>query len=166
MAAGDVQQTLDDALATTDLDHVRVRHRPRLLSDNGPGYISNELRDYLEEKDLTHTRGAPYHPQTQGKIERYHRTLKSIVKLRNYYLPWALEREIKAFVRYYNNERVYESLDNLAPADVYNGRAEQIKTARQQVKEQTLKRKKCYNMGRRYREQELIKPSLYRECVC
>jgi len=57
------------------------------LSDNGPSFISNELREYLEERELRHTRGKPFHPMTQGKIERYHLTMKSVVKLKNYYLP-------------------------------------------------------------------------------
>jgi putative transposase len=71
MSADDVKVTLDDALAKTGIDQVKVRHRPRLLSDNGPCYISKDLAEYLEEKEMTHTRGKPYHPQTQGKIERY-----------------------------------------------------------------------------------------------
>ena len=65
--------TLDDALSFTGLDQVKVLTQPRLLSDNGPCYISGELAEYLEDNDMTHTRGRPYHPQTQGKIERWHR---------------------------------------------------------------------------------------------
>ena len=64
MSASDVSDTLDDALAFTELNQVKVQHRPRLLSDNGPCYISGELADYLEEKGMNHTRGRPYHPQT------------------------------------------------------------------------------------------------------
>ena len=70
MATTDVTETLDEALALTGVQSVRVRHRPRLLSDNGPAYVSKDLRDYLAEQGMTHTRGRPYHPQTQGKIER------------------------------------------------------------------------------------------------
>ena len=102
MAASDVKATLDDALAATGIEHVRVRHRPRLLSDNGPCYISKDLAEYLDKKDMLHTRGAPYHPQTQGKIERYHRTMKNVVKLRNYYQPDELCRELERFVEYYD----------------------------------------------------------------
>ena len=69
MAATDVQETLEKALACARLDRVRVRHRPRLLSDNGPCYVSGELRWFLESKRMEHTRGAPYHPMTQGKKE-------------------------------------------------------------------------------------------------
>ena len=105
MGATDVTQTLDEAIALTGVDQVPVKHRPRLLSDNGSAYLSNELRDYLGQRHMTHTRGAPYHPQTQGKIERYHRTMKNVVKLQHYYFPWELEASLRDFVAYYNNER-------------------------------------------------------------
>jgi transposase InsO family protein len=78
MAATDVQETLGIALTNAKLDRVRVRHRPRLLSDNGPRTVSGELRKFLEPKQMEHTRGAPYHPMTQGKIERYHRSMTTV----------------------------------------------------------------------------------------
>ena len=87
---------------------------------------------------MTHVRGAPYHPQTQGKIERYHRSMKSIVKLDNYYSPNELEQAIADFVCYYNTQRYHESLDNVTPADVYHGRQQQILTQRELIKQQTL----------------------------
>ena len=165
MSAEDVKATLDDALARTGIEKVKVRHRPRLLSDNGPCYISKELGAYLEEKEMSHTRGKPYHPQTQGKIERYHRTMKNVVKLQNYYQSEVLEREIARFVDHYNNERVHESLDNVTPADVYHGRHHEIQTARQLLKMQTLRRRRCYNQGYEPGDEELIRPSLIREGV-
>ena len=122
MSAGDVMGVLDMALDNTGVDKVNVSHRPRLLSDNGPCYLSSELKDYLDDRGMDHTRGAPYHPQTQGKIERYHRTMKNVVKLQNYYVLSELEVEIGKFVDYYNNERYHESLDNVTPADMYHGR--------------------------------------------
>ena len=79
MAASDVTDTLKDALEVTGLTEARVHHKPRLLSDNGPCYISKELREWLQNQDMKHTRGAPYHPMTQGKIERYHRSMKNVV---------------------------------------------------------------------------------------
>jgi putative transposase len=87
MAASDVQNTLTQALEETGLDQAHVIHRPRLLSDNSPCYISGELAGYLEDRGMKHTRGAPYHPQTQGKIERWHQTLKNRIFLENYFLP-------------------------------------------------------------------------------
>ncbi len=97
----------------------RVRHRPRLLSDNGPGYISDELAKWLAGQGMEHIRGAPRHPQTQGKIERWHRTLENRILLKNHHLPGELEARIEAFVEHYNHRRYHESLENLirSPAD-------------------------------------------------
>ena len=145
MSAGDVKQTLDLAIAESGVDHVYVRHRPRLLSDNGSAYISGELKEYLSNKGLTHTRGKPYHPMTQGKIERYHRSLKNVLLLDNYYCPDDLKAEIEAFVSYYNHQRYHEALDNVTPADVYFGHAAKIISERQRIKERTMKlRRKSY----------------------
>ena len=145
MGATDVTETLDEAPAITGVDQVRVKHRPRLLSDNGSAYVSGELRDYLGKRRMDHTRGRPYHPQTQGKIERYHRTMKNVVKLENYYFPWELEAALRDFVAYYNNERYHESLDNVTPADAYFGRKCEVLSEREKIKKRTMrKRKKEY----------------------
>jgi putative transposase len=77
MKVGDVTETLNMALQASGLDHARVVHRPRLLSDNGPSYISANLAEWLAKQNIGHVRGAPCHPQTQGKIERWHQTLKT-----------------------------------------------------------------------------------------
>lgn len=138
MSASDVADTLDDALCFTGLDQVKVRHKPRLLTDNGPCYISGELSRYLQENGMTHTRGRPYHPQTQGKIERWHRSMKNQILLNNYYLPGELQEHLQRFITYYNHERYHESLDNLTPADVYYGRGQEILDQRETVKLNTL----------------------------
>ena len=142
MGSSDVTETLDRALAVTGVDQVRVKHRPRLLSDNGPAYVSSELREYLGERSMRHTRGAPYHPQTQGKIERYHRSMKNVVKLQHYYFPGELEAAIGDFVAYYNQERYHEALDNVTPADVYFGRQHAVLTERSKIKRRTMERRK------------------------
>jgi len=142
MSTDDVTDTIDLAIAESGVDHVYVRHRPRLLSDNGPCYISGDLKDYLIGNGLTHTRGRPYHPQTQGKIERYHRSMKNILLLDNYYSPDELKLQIEDFVKYYNNERYHESLENCTPADVYTGQNVRIIKERQQIKERTMKLRK------------------------
>jgi len=87
---------------------------------------------------MTHTRGKPYHPQTQGKIERWHRTMKNQLLLNNHYFPEELEEQIRRFVMYYNHERYHESLNNVTPADVFYGRADDIIEQRQLIKQQTL----------------------------
>lgn len=93
MTTQDVTDTLDLALKASGCDQARVIHKPRLLSDNGPSYVSAELAEYLDENGMDHTRGAPYHPQTQGKIERWHQTLKNRILLENYFIPGDLERQ-------------------------------------------------------------------------
>lgn len=136
MNAEDVKRTVNRALAKATL---KDGQRPKLLSDNGSCYISGELKSFMkQEVNIKHIHGAPLHPQTQGKIERYHRTMKNVVKLEHYFLPEDLQRSINAFVNFYNDERYHESLDNLTPADVYFGRAEQVLKQRQIIKNNTL----------------------------
>ena len=138
MATDDVKQTLEDAIRFTGIGNPKVLHRPRLLSDNGPCYISKALGSYLEQEGIGHTRGKPYHPMTQGKIERYHRSMKNILLLENYYSPSELQYHIEIFVHYYNNYRYHEALNNVTPADVYYGRDREILTRREQIKKKTL----------------------------
>ena len=147
MAATDVTATLEIALEAAGLDTVKVRHRPRLLSDNGPSYVSGELADWLQDNGMTHTRGRPYHPMTQGKIERWHLSLKSRILLENYYLPGDLERAVAGFVDHYNHRRYHESLDNLTPADVYFGRGARILKRRDEIKRRTIdqRRRRHFN---------------------
>jgi putative transposase len=149
MSASDVSDTLDDALKFTGLNMVKVKHKPRLLSDNGPSYISGELADYLGNHDMKHTRGRPYHPQTQGKIERWHRSMKNQVLLENYYLPGELKLRIGDFIEYYNHERYHESLKNLTPADVYYGRGQTVLDRREKIKLETLAMRKQMHYDRR-----------------
>ena len=138
MAASDVTDTLDLALTASGCDRARVRHRPRLLSDNGPSYVAGDLAKWLADHDMHHVRGAPCHPQTQGKIERWHQTLKNRILLENYFLPGDLEAQIEAFVDDYNRRRYHESIDNLTPADVYFGRGPTILLQRERIKRQTI----------------------------
>ena len=138
MKSGDVTDTLDLALQASGCDQATVLHKPRLLSDNGASYISGELADWLEDRQMDHVRGAPYHPQTQGKIERWHQTLKNRILLENYYLPGDLRQKIDAFVEHYNHRRYHESLQNLTPAVVYFGRGQTILKQRERIKRQTI----------------------------
>ena len=138
MKAEDVTETPNLALQASGLDQVNIAHRPRLLSDNGSSYISGDLATWLDDHNIEHVRGAPFHPQTQGKIERWHQTLKNRILLENYYLPGDLEAEIGAFVADYNHLRYHESLANLTPADVYLGRGQTILIERERIKRRTI----------------------------
>jgi putative transposase len=142
MRAEDVTDTLDLALAASGCDSATVLHKPRLLSDNGPSYIAGELAEYIEARKMSHVRGAPCHPQTQGKIERWHQTLKNRILLENYFLPGDLEAQIEAFVEHYNHQRYHESLNNVTPADTYFGRAPAIIKQRERIKRQTIEHRR------------------------
>lgn len=135
MTAADVSATLGQALKNAGLSK---KHRPKLLSDNGPCYVSSELAEWLEDHDMKHTRGKPYHPMTQGRIERWHQSLKNRILLENYYLPEDLERQIEAFVTHYNTRRYHESLNNLTPEDVWLGREQSILEHRRKIKQRTI----------------------------
>jgi transposase InsO family protein len=136
----DAKRTVESAMKKAGL---RKGQAPKLLSDNGPSYVAKDLREHLDRAfGIKQIHGAPMHPQTQGKIERYHRSMKSVVKLHNYYCPAELEKAIEQFVDYYNNQRYHESLKNLVPADVYWGRAGKILKKRAILKEKSLKIRK------------------------
>jgi transposase InsO family protein/transposase-like protein len=142
MRARDVTDTLELALKASGLEQATVAIRPRLLSDNGSSYISGDLARWLDTQDMQHIRGAPYHPMTQGKIERWHQTLKNRILLEHYYLPGDLEARIEAFIDYYNHQRYHESLGNLTPADVYFGRGDIIQMEREKIKRQTIEQRR------------------------
>jgi transposase InsO family protein len=142
MKAGDVTDTLELALKASGCDQATVVHKPRLLSDNGSSYISGDLAEWLDDRSMEHVRGAPYHPQTQGKIERWHQTLKNRILLENYYLPGDLEAQIETFIAHYNHRRYHESLSNLTPADVYFGRGQTILIKREKIKRQTIEHRR------------------------
>lgn len=142
METDDAKRSLDLAILETGLGKDEM---PRLLTDNGSCYISKEFNSYLSGKNISLVHGAPYHPQTQGKIERYHRTMKNIVKLENYFFPDELRAKLAEFVDYYNNHRYHESLGNVTPADVYFGREKHIKKQRREVKMRTLKERREMN---------------------
>ena len=107
MTVDDVKPSILKALKVAGLTKNTA---PRLLSDNGPCYISSELKSFLKNQGIKPVNGRACHPQTQGKIERYHRTMKNVIKLENYYNPTQLESAIALFVDYYNHHLYHESL--------------------------------------------------------
>lgn len=146
MTSDDVKPSISKALLKTGLSK---NNAPVLLSDNGPCYISSELKSYLRNLGIKPINGRPCHPQTQGKIERYHRTMKNIVKLENYYLPQELEHAIEKFVNHYNNCRYHESLKNLTPADVYFGNDKAVLKERESIKKKTIKQRRQLYMSKK-----------------
>lgn len=140
MKSEDVKRCVGQAVKKAN---IKKKEPPKLLSDNGSCYIAKDLKTFLEdEHEIDHIRGRPLHPQTQGKIERYHRSIKSVVLLDHYYCPEQLEEAIGQYVAYYNTRRYHESLDNLTPEDVYLGRGERILKQRLKIKEKTIRNRR------------------------
>ena len=141
MRAEDVTDTLDLALQASGLDQVSVAHRPRLLSDNGPSYVSAELAMARQTSHAACPRRAlSSHDTRQDRALAP--TLKNRILLENYYLPGELEAQIAAFVAHYNHLRYHESIDNLTPADVYFGRGQTILLERERIKRKTIQHRR------------------------
>ena len=118
---------------------------PRLVSDRGPALISHELGDYLEEKGIGHILASPYHPQTNGKIERFHKSIKGQINLMVWDSPDALKAEIGQFIKHYNSKRYHEALGNVTPDDVFFGRRQSIIQKRKEVQRKTMEKRKTRN---------------------
>ena len=147
-------EVVHEAVDRTAMDQIPITDRTRLLSDNGPGYVSRAFRDYLGMVGIKHILAAPFHPQTNGKLERYHQTLKRDVNQLPYETPSDLEAAIVAFVSSYNYRRYHKALGNVTPSDVLRGRREDILRRRKEVQAQTIERRRRYNRALR----ELTRP--------
>jgi putative transposase len=152
MTADSLIEVVQEAVERTGMTEVPLRDRTSLLSDNGPGYLSRSFGRYLWLLGIRHIIASPYHPQTNGKLERYHRTLKEQVKLVVHETPSVLERAVAAFVDYYNHRRYHEGIANVTPADVYCGRREEIVQRRKEVSRRTLQQRRDYHRSSRERE--------------
>jgi len=138
LGAEEIKCNLWPSLDSVDLETGLLAFRHPLISNNSPAYLSRDLARFLHRKQMDHVRGAPYHPMTQGKIERWHRSMKNVVRLENYYSPSDQEAAIAEFVDYYNHGRYHEALDNLTPADTFFRRAKEVMDRRKEIKRRTL----------------------------
>ena len=145
MTADSLIDVVQLAVDTTGMGEVPIKDRTSLLSDNGSGYVSQAFGDYLGLVGIKHILASPFHPQTNGKIERYHRTIKGEINLVPHDMPSELRQAIEAFVEYYNHQRYHEALGNVTPADVYFGRKDGILARRKEAKQKTLQARKEYN---------------------
>ncbi len=158
MTANALTEVIQDAIDRTRMTEVPVADRAKLLSDNGPGYMSRVFRDYLTLVEIKHILAAPYHPQTNGKLERYHQTLKRDLNQVPYEMPSDLEEALAAFVNYYNYRRYHKALGNVTPSDVLEGRKEGILQRRREVKAQTIDRQRLHHRTLREFTQALPHP--------
>ena len=147
MTADSLIEVVQDAVDTTGMDQVPVKDRTRLLSDNGSGYISRAFREYLHLVGIRHILASPFHPQTNGKLERYHRTLKTDVNQVPYEVVQDLEAAVRDFVGFYNYQRYHKALGDVTPVDVLEGRRDAILARRKQVQRETFERRRRYNQA-------------------
>ena len=149
MSANSLIEVVQEAVDATGMTDVSVENRTRLLSDNGAGYVSRAFRDYLHLVGIKHILSAPFHPQTNGKVERYQQSLKREVNQLPYELPSHLEQAIADFVDYYNYRRYHKALGDVTPADVLYERREEILERRKEARLQTINRRRDYNQAQR-----------------
>ena len=105
--------------------------KPRIISDNGPQFISRDFKEFIRISGMTHVKTSPYYPQSNGKLERYHKTIKGTCIRVN--TPLSLDdaiRVIIGFVDHYNNRRLHSAIGYITPNDKLHGRAEMILAAR------------------------------------
>jgi putative transposase len=145
MSSNSLIEVVQEAIDATGMTDVPVEDRTKLLSDNGPGYISRAFRDYLHLVGIGHILAAPFHPQTNGKVERYQQSLKREVNQLPYEAPGQLDKAIADFVDYYNYRRYHKALGDVTPADVLYGRRETIIQHRKEVRIQTINYRRHYN---------------------
>ena len=147
MTAPSISEVVQEAVEWTGMEKVPVEDRTRFLSDRGPGFLARALEDYLRMLEIRHIYCSPYHPQTNGKLERFHETLKARLNLLVFTSPEARRAAMAEFIEFYNHRRYHEGIGNGTPADVYFRRREEILKRRKEQKQATLARRFQYNLG-------------------
>jgi len=133
-----VHWEIREAMTEADIEIILQRARekfpdakPRIISDNGPQFISKDFKEFIRISGMTHVKTSPYYPQSNGKLERYHKTIKSTcIRTQT---PLSLEdaqRVVADFVDHYNDQRLHSAIGYVTPKDKLQGRAETILTAR------------------------------------
>ena len=142
-SADSISQAMESAVEAAGVKSMDPK--PVLLSDNGSGFTADILADYLKVHGIRHIFGKPYHPQTQGKVERFNRRIKEGICLMVYCSPEELQKSLAEGITLYN-ATPHEALKNVSPNDVYQGRREEILKQRQEKKQWTLARRKIMNL--------------------
>ena len=145
-SAYSVADAVELAIEKAQLEgHIQDGKMPKLYTDNGPGFASNLMNEYVTTRGIKHIFGTPYHPQGRGKIERFNRTIKENVCMVVYCSPDELEAATRDGIDTYNNTP-HEALKNVSPNDVYAGRQHEILQRRKEKKILTMERRKKYNL--------------------
>jgi len=142
-----IANAVEIALENAHREGHNPRVKPKMLSDNGPGFIGEVLAEYLKARGIGHIFGAPYHPQTQGKVERLNRTMKEAMCMEISCSPDELQGKLLEFQRGYN-ATPHSSIFNVSPNQMYAGRLKKILKRRAVIKRRTLERRRLDNLGR------------------
>lgn len=144
-----VHWELRESMREADVEIVLQRAReqfpeetPRIISDNGPQFIAKDFKEFIRVSGMSHVRTSPYYPQSNGKLERWHKTLKQDCIRPN--VPLSLEdarRQVSVFVRDYNERRLHSAIGYVTPLDKLLGRAPEIFAARDQKLDQARQRR-------------------------
>ena len=120
--------------------------RPRIISDNGPQFISKDFKEFIRMSGFTHVRTSPYHPQSNGKLERFHGIIKTEEIRRNSYISIEDAKEhMEKYIQYYNTRRLHSGIYYLTPQDVLMGKVdEKLKIRQQKLDRAKKKRKKIF----------------------
>lgn len=153
----ELREAMTEANVEIILQRAREKHpaaTPRIISDNGPQFIAKDFKEFIRVAGMTHVRTSPYYPQSNGKLERFHGTIKQeCIRPK---VPLSLEEakaQVADYIRYYNDERLHSALGYVAPKVKLEGREEQI------FKERDSKLEAAREARKQKRRQEKIRPA-------
>ena len=155
MDAHDFSDVIEMVCENSGIHQAPPTQRPKLVTDRGPALISRTFGEYLEAKGIGHILASSYHPQTNGKIERYHRSCKERINRVVWEKPEDLNTEIATFSSFYNLRRYHEELGNVTPDNGYFGRKNSISTKRNDLKKLTLSKRRTFNRSSRNTQPQL-----------
>lgn len=116
--------------------------KPRIISDNGPQFLARDFKEFIRIAGMTHVRTSPYYPQSNGKLERWHKSLKSeCIRPGTPLTQQDAERLIGKYVDHYNNVRLHSAIGYVTPMDMLAGRQKQIQAARDSKLEQAREKR-------------------------